>query len=66
LVQTICQKLEVQDDLDELDELTELETKMFYFYLIIHSSPFVVSICKIKLCKEGKESPSAAGDTPPF
>ena len=28
-IESICQKLEVQDDLDELDELTELETKMF-------------------------------------
>jgi hypothetical protein len=28
-VEAICQKLEVQDDLDELDDLTELETKMF-------------------------------------
>ena len=28
-IEAICQKLEVQDDLDELDELTELETKMF-------------------------------------
>ena len=27
--EAICQKLEVQDDLNELDELTELETKMF-------------------------------------
>jgi hypothetical protein len=27
--EAICQKLEVQDDLDELDDLTELETKMF-------------------------------------
>jgi hypothetical protein len=62
--------LEVQEDLDELDELTELETKMFYFYLIIHSSPFVVSsVCEIKLCKEGRESPCAADQeehTPPF
>ncbi len=28
-IEAICQKLEVQDNLDELDELTELETKMF-------------------------------------
>ncbi len=28
-IEAICQKLEVQEDLDELDELTELETKMF-------------------------------------
>ncbi len=28
-IEAICQKLEVQDDLDELDELTELDTEMF-------------------------------------
>jgi hypothetical protein len=30
-IEPICQKLEVQEDLDELDELAELETKLFGF-----------------------------------
>ena len=30
-IEAICQKLEVQEDLDELDELAELETKLFGF-----------------------------------
>ena len=28
-IEAICQKLKVQEDLDELDELTDLETKLF-------------------------------------
>ena len=30
-IEAICQKLEVQEDLELLDELTELETKLFGF-----------------------------------
>ena len=30
-IEAICQKLEVQEDLDELDELADLETKLFGF-----------------------------------